>query len=204
MKKIIILIIIIIIFTGAGYWFYQSILKSEGENNEWKTYSNKEYGFEINYPNSWHSYKSEVGGLAEISTFSQTEYKKYYGTNDYEKLGEDWGVIHVYYIESNDIEKNIDGLERLIAALSKGSVSQIEDSTVEEIDVHGTKGYKISFSGKGYLLDENFSNIFYRFPNKNKEGILSFEGIFAGKNKEEYGKYAEIFEEMFLTFKFLQ
>jgi len=34
--------------------------------------------------------------------------------------------------------------------------------------------------------------------------MLRFEGIFAGENKEEYGKYAKTFEEMFSTFRFLE
>jgi len=204
MTKSIIIFVIIIILTGLGYWLYQSTLTPESEDAGWKTYSNKEYGFKINYPNSWYSYKNEAGGLVEIATFSQTQYKKYYRTHDYEKLGKNWGIVHVWYNESKDIEKNVDEIERLIDALSGGHVSQIENSTVEEIDVYGMKGYKISFSGKGYLLDENFSNIVYLFLNKSEEGMLKFEGIFVGENKEEYEKYVETFEEMFLSFKFLE
>jgi len=115
-----------------------------------------------------------------------------------------WGVVHVGYTKSNNLEKQVESIDRLIKALGRGPVSRIDTSNIEEINVQGMKGYKISFSGKGYLMDENFTNIFYLILHKNNEGTIRFEGIFAGNNKEEYEKYAEVFNQMLSTFKFLE
>jgi len=174
------------------------------ETADWKIYENKEYNFAIDYPKSWYAYPNQFGGLEEIATFSETKYKQYYGTEDHKKIGENYGIVHIEYIKNNDLEKQIENIDKLIKALGRGPISKIETSSVEEINVDGIKGYKISFSGKGYMLDEDFTNIFYLILHKNNEGTLKFEGIFAGNNKEEYEKYAELFNQMLSTFKFIE
>jgi len=217
--KHILIVVILIAIIGGGvlvrqqYWqpkkesgMPEMATQTRNEVTNWKTYQNKEYNFAIDYPKSWYAYSVQIGDLEydQIATFPKAKYEQYYGTENYKELG-NWGVVHIGYTKNNDLEKYVESIDRLIKALGRGPVSKIETSNIEEINLQGMKGYKISFSGKGYIRDENFTNIFYLILHKNGEGILRFEGIFAGDNKEEYEKYAEIFiNQIFPTFRFLE
>jgi hypothetical protein len=61
MKKLSIVIFVVLVIIG-GYFFIfkkQSITLSENQtqstnNSDWKTYTNKDLGFEVTYPNTWN------------------------------------------------------------------------------------------------------------------------------------------------------
>lgn len=217
--KYILIVLVLAAIIGGGIWFYKEKQvcldcfgppvsvgpETKDEIAKWKTYGNKEYGFEIKYPNSWYAYEDKITmGLAVISTFSQTSYEKYFGTFENKKIGRNYGVINLVYSKDITPEKQIEGIDRLIKALGRGPVSKIEESTVEEININGTNGYKVYFRGKGYILDEDFINIFYIISDRKSGGIIKLEGTFAGEDKEIYEKYSETFKQMFSTFRFLE
>ena len=84
--KILIRLIILIIAGGVGYYFYKTSQEQVDETadlsskdlstEDWKTYRNEEYGYEVKYPQDWEfekrSLMQNLGGL-DFATFQSDE-----------------------------------------------------------------------------------------------------------------------------------
>lgn len=70
----IILPAVIVVFLIAGYLYLAGKTKLNNEpveveeTNDWKTYKNEEYGFEVKYPTEWHLEEGESGMVTFVSS----------------------------------------------------------------------------------------------------------------------------------------
>jgi len=219
-----VIIVAIIVGTGLLYYYYLWIVELEtklaklelrvprNETADWKIYRNEEYGFEIKYPMSWFAYNDTKLGFAAISTFSQEKYEKYFGTTDKEKLGENYGLIHIDYIAGKPLEEIFESAKRIIEKTQEipGAPFKIKEFATNEINIGGSKGYglyyRTIYPEQAYYKEGVYG--IYLILDKHSEGIIGFEGKFTGididKNKETYKKYAKNFSQMISTFKFLE
>jgi len=87
MSKAIITIIIIVVVAGLGYWVYQSTITpeeltekeqvTEDETANWQIYRNKEYGFEISFPEDWFFREGwHVPLMIDTITLNSPEWEK--------------------------------------------------------------------------------------------------------------------------------
>ena len=82
---------------------------------------------------------------------------------------------------------------------------KIDEPIVKEIVIEGENGYRISLNYYEHsIMCEEGTHIIYLFPDKNSKRFFHFEGDFRGKNREIYKKYAEKFDQMLSTFRFLE
>jgi len=75
-SKIWILIVLIALVTGGFLtWQYFGVPKEEvkNETTDWKTYRNREYGYEIKYPEDWNVEKDLIGKLVNFYNPSTCE-----------------------------------------------------------------------------------------------------------------------------------
>ncbi len=214
-SNIILIGLIVIFFLIVGlavflFWQIPEKITSEEVASEdstgWKTYRSEEYGFEIEYPKSWHAYNA-MEGLVVISTFSRWEYDRYYRTMEIEKLEESYGSIWITFPDK-PLEEFFELTKKGIEVFeSPGSPLQIEEFYTEEINIIEMKGYRIYYSGKSFMRfeeGEESINIVYLFSAEEKEGIIRFEGSFKGKDKEICEERAKDFDQMISTFRFLE
>ena len=177
------------------------------EVDNWKTYRNKEYGFEIKYPKDWYTYENIGVKHKIISTFSQDKYKKYFGMTDHKKLGKNSGLILLNDLIGKSVEDKFEFIKSKIENIKNGKrdTFKIEKFIAEEINVEGVKGYKIYYHYyENSIMYEEGVHIVYIFPDKNSEKGFHFEGDFAGEDEKVYKEYAEDFDQMISTFRFLE
>ena len=82
---------------------------------------------------------------------------------------------------------------------------KIDEPIIEEVTIKGENGYRIylNYYEQTIMCEEGIV-IIYLFADKNNERFFHFLGDFRGKNREVYEKYAETFDQMLSTFKFLE
>jgi hypothetical protein len=83
----IILIVILVIIVAIGIYFFSNnkvktsqVSTPKGEVEDWKNYKNSEYGFGINFPDSWKGYTIEKTNWDGIGIDTTNEQQKYTGT----------------------------------------------------------------------------------------------------------------------------
>jgi len=72
MNKIVITLLILIIIAGGGYFGYQwwqdnnQPTTTNGTADDWKTYRNETYGFELTLTDAWEGYKTKMSEMVEL------------------------------------------------------------------------------------------------------------------------------------------
>lgn len=190
MKKIIILFIIIIL-TGFGFWFYKSKIETVRVANnqisledisDWKTYTNKERGFEIQYPKDWHSMdfkEKNIGGIiTNLSNPAVLNSKKLPPLND-----------DLLYLEvALDEGENQQSFSEFI--------SRIKTTSVEDLIIGGSQAYKIKATKNTYfwaVINQKTGEVFLIIP------IIVTSDLYS----RDYEKYKDLFEKIISTFKFI-
>ena len=198
-----ILVIIILIITG-GILCWQL-----GNQGEQKTFSNKEYKFEIKYPKSWYNFKGkDFTNAAFFSTISLEEFKNFTGEGKY-------GFVVIDYIKQESVKKTEeeqntnDPIDAYLKAFESGAQKAEsrgiwKDASTEKIEIGGMNGGKIYFITEEQALAKGIRKeriyITYYVLDKNSNGILEIKGEFYGENTE---RYIADFNQMLSTFKFL-
>lgn len=177
---IIIAIIALLVISGGAYYFFHkptpSNLTNSEQQVEWKTYSNKDLGFSIQYPSQWEEPKLDVWGNGTQISFEKN--------------------APLYIIESSQSQYGIEGqtfdvnnvVDKQEAPLSKQT--NISDFKREKITVAGKEAVKVSYVSKGtplagtksdapavtkqvvnvYMIPPNFGGVFvlsYEYPLSN-------------------------------------
>jgi len=182
--------------------------EAKDETADWHTFKSEEYKFELKYPKLWHAYHNTKLGFAAISTFSQDKYEEYFGKEDEGKLGENYGLIHIDYIENRSFDEISESAKKIIEDTAENPTPsfKIEEYAGQQINVDGSRGYGIYYRASYPTQTYYEGGIYaiYLVLDKNGKGVIGFEGKFIGKDKEIYKEYAKIFVQIFSTFKFLE
>jgi len=199
-KKFLIPVIIIIgtLVVGGGIFAYFHFFGSG-----WQVFRNTEYGFEVEYPNDWYAF--EDMGNRIIATYPPEEHKEYFGTEDYKKLGDNLGII-IISRETKSQEEKLNSIKERYAKIINGidKSAKIDEIKTEEITIGKEGGYKIYFNYReSKIMYENGYHVIYLLSDKNRTGVIQFEGDFSGNNEQIYTDYAEKFGEILSTFEFL-
>lgn len=175
---------------------------TQDETVNWNAYQDEKNGFEIKYPKDWLVYSAE--GYLYISTFNKDQYEKYYGTPEHKKLGTNYALIFINYSGDVTLDHYVDSIENVFnRRVEFGSFIQ-EKFEKSEITIAEEKGYRIFAQGRDNVFEEEQIEVFYLFPNKDGKGTYIFDGKFVDENKKVYNDYADKFDEMMKSFRFLE
>jgi len=200
--KYIIIVVILALIVGVGaLWYakrpeqpYQSVeIKKQGENvkdatDDWKTYRNEEYGFEIKYPEEWVTREEK-----EDATGSS--YKKQYILYIFHPENitevEIHGEVHVAIF--SDITDKFS--EQQLALLKKDPFL----TKVEEVTIDGIKGLKGTalYQEKDraqFIIDEIFLGI-------DKQKLYRIVGFATDSGSSEYQEKINL---IISTFRFIE
>lgn len=178
----------------------EKITKDDTVN--WNTYRDEKKGFEIKYPKDWHTYST--GGYLYISTFDKDQYEKYYGTPENKKLGTNYASIFINYSGDITPDHYANSIENVFNKRVEFGIFIIEKLEKNEIIVADENGYRIFAQGRDNVLEEEQIEVFYLFPNKDGKGTYIFDGKFVDENKKVYNDYADKFDELMKSFRFLE
>lgn len=155
---------------------------------DWKTYTNKAYGFEVKYPPTWFIKQSE-GNQIELSNFDQ----------NLSYVGETNNGIFTVSINDNDL-KGLTAKEWLDKETEscKPGCAPTPPKLIKEFNISGLQGIETN-----YPLPGPFGNngINYFIVNNNKLFSLRMGyGFF--DTEEDESKIKTIFNQILSTFKF--
>lgn len=182
-KAIIIIIVLAVLVVGGiyAYQYWQGgevKTPQENETANWQTYKNEEYGFEIDYPETWYTGGPSIPGIIEITTFQPGgfEYPKDYGI---------LGVDHSTNVTMEEALKPFQEIKKMIEKSAESDPSvHVEKNSIKEVTIDGAKGYIISLE---YTSDnELYVQINLLLSDKNGEGIFMILGLFEGEGQKAY------------------
>jgi hypothetical protein len=183
-------------------------IEKEIQITDWKTYTNKEYGFKLKYPNDWRFLESSVpssyhlgewiimGHLLASFEIPEVEYK----TN--------LGFASLVVAVSDDEEVKAQCLRRRFSAPVSGGEKEGEQLT-DELDINGVTFYREYYMSSGmsrYGGAESYRTI---YKNRCYELVTATEATSAVYLPTETAKFNEknlenIFGRMLSTFQFLE
>ncbi|MDZ7798215.1 MAG: hypothetical protein U5L76_01205 [Patescibacteria group bacterium] len=192
MNKFILVIIIIII--GVGIWWWQQSANTVITNTGWLTYENRDYNFELQYPNDWTPQESSYD---DINTEENKWEPKYW---------EDWKVVkkisfntsvEFFYLDVYIMDQSI---ESVLDKVGKNHSNSPFQPSLEEIKINANQAYVTSVCDLGCC-----SKDVYIAKDENTT-IQIARGAVCSVGSEENIQKAEnntnTFEQILTTFKF--